>query len=74
MSEQDNVHAAIESTLELEDGEILTGWVVCYETTTMEGESNAGHLYGPQSMTSWRALGLLEWVRMLTIPSSLQDD
>lgn len=70
------IHAALAETIPLDDGEILTGWIVVYETASSEDVPNAGHLYGPPGMTTWRAMGLIEWARSRTLPESadLDDD
>lgn len=72
MTEQEALHEAIASTLELDDGQILVGWTLVFETVS-DGRPTAGHIYGPESMTDWRALGLLEWARNVTIPGSVED-
>lgn len=64
--QQQQLHAAIEECLADDlDGKILTGWIVIFETHSMTDptDSSAGHLYGPAGMHTWRALGLIEWVR-----------
>ncbi|HEY7621711.1 MAG TPA: hypothetical protein VH834_18165 [Solirubrobacteraceae bacterium] len=65
---QQRLHEAIEEALHGEgvlDGLVLTGWVVCYETAALgeEATAHAGTFYGPREMTTWRALGLVEWAR-----------
>jgi hypothetical protein len=65
---QQQLHEAIESALseagELDEGEVLTGWIVIHETATLSsGKAGCGHFYGPREMTTWRALGLVDWVR-----------
>jgi hypothetical protein len=65
--EQERVHRAIEDALELDDGHVLTGWVLIYETASSDGNALAGHLYGPEGMSTWRALGLTEWVSRYTL-------
>lgn len=68
-SPQEKLHLAIEQALEEEgiasNGEILTGWVVAYELMNLspEKDSQCGHFYGPREMTTWRVLGLIEWIR-----------
>ena len=64
---QTEIHEALEPLLDLGEGEILTGWVVVYEYVSADGAGSAGHVYGPEGMTSWRALGLLEWAKQFTI-------
>ena len=69
---QQRLHEAIETALhdaeELDEGEVLTGWIVIHETATLSsGKSASGHFYGPREMTTWRALGLIEWARRHTL-------
>jgi hypothetical protein len=70
---QESLHDKLVEALELDEGEVLTGWIVAYETRTGD-EEFAGHFYGPDSMTSWHALGLLEWARTVSVPRSLDDN
>lgn len=71
--QQKKLHDAIEEVLiedgELKDGHVLTGWVVCFETMSMSeaDDSFAGSFYGPREMSTWRALGLVEWVRRFSL-------
>ena len=59
--EQQRIHDALLVALPLEGA--LTGWIVAYESLPADGTAaEAGHFYGPESMTTWRAIGLLEWV------------
>lgn len=74
MNEQEALHQALIEALDLLEGEVLTGWIVVYETLTNEGGANCGHFYGPETMTTWRAMGLVEWARMRTLPSSVDVD
>lgn len=56
----------LSSLLDLNDDEILTGWVICYETAQVDDRRNVGYLIAPGD-TEWKAMGLLEWVKkMLT--------
>jgi hypothetical protein len=78
---QQRLHEAIEQTLrdsdELDDGEVLTGWIVIHETAalTSDATAGAGHFYGPAEMTTWRALGLVEWARRFGLkPDDDEDD
>lgn len=72
IEDQQKIHEAIEEFLrekgDLKEDQLLSGWVVCFETTSL-GSSSAfsGHFYGPQEMTTWRALGLLEWSRRFSL-------
>lgn len=72
--EQEEIHTALSTSLKLPEGEILTGWIVAYETMGLNDERAAGHVYGPSGMTTWRALGLIEWARVQSLPGSLEDD
>lgn len=75
MSEADDqefIHQAITDILG--DGEILTGWIVSYEGIEANGDPFAGHIYGPEAMTTWRALGLLEWARGHTLTPEPADE
>lgn len=62
---QEKIHKALESVLPLEGP--LVSWIVVFEEVTDEGKAQAGHCYGPDGLTTWRALGLLEWVRTRTL-------
>lgn len=74
MTDEDElVHEALEGVLDLK-GRMLTGWVLCYETLGPDGIGTAGHHYGPEGMSDWRALGLLEWARNFTIPRNANMD
>jgi hypothetical protein len=73
---QEAIHAELAALLRedaLAEGEVLTGWVVAYEAQTAKGEAHAGHLYGPATMTTWRALGLIEWARLHTLKPNDDD-
>lgn len=73
---QGRIHEALARELDLEDGQLLTGWVVVFETTSVSSSAaTAGHFYGPEGMTTWRSLGLLEWSRRFClIPDESGDD
>lgn len=68
---QQRLHEAIEQAVfEREDlaGHILSGWIVVFETAALDDDRcTSGHLYGPREMTTWRALGLLEWARRFSL-------
>lgn len=68
--DQEKIHTALQELLPLDDGEMLAGWIVIYETANAEDEPNAGHVYGPAAMTTWRAMGLVEWARSRTLPEA----
>lgn len=73
LEQQQKLHSVIEETLQelgdLKEGQLLTGWVICFEAIDMsdETENFAGSFYGPREMSTWRALGLLEWVRRFSL-------
>ena len=70
--EQEEIHAVLQEALKLPEGEILTGWIISYETIKTGDVRAAGHVYGPSGMTAWTALGLIEWTRQVTLPESTQ--
>lgn len=73
--EQEAIHHALASTLPLDDGELLAGWIVIYETVSADDDrGKSGHVYGPLSMTTWRALGLIEWARRFCLRPDEDDD
>lgn len=74
--DQEKIHSALVDVLNLDDGEMLAGWIVVFETVTADDVQNAGHVYGPAAMTTWRAMGLVEWARSRTLPESadLEED
>jgi hypothetical protein len=77
--QQQRLHDAIEEVLredgDLKEGHVLSGWVVCYEGISIDPEEDAlvGSFYGPREMTSWRALGIVEWVRRFTLRPGNDD-
>jgi len=73
--EQEAIHEVLAGCLPLEEGDVLAGWVVVYETVTTSERGTSGHVYGPSSMTTWRALGLIEWARRFCLgPDNDEDD
>jgi hypothetical protein len=69
------VDAALRETGIVSDEQLLTGWVLAYETVMADGQPTAGHLHGPAGRTTWNALGLLEWIRRFTLrPDDDEDD
>lgn len=70
-SDQKFISQQIEDSLrainELDDGSVLTGFVLIYEMATAAEKPSCGYILGPPGMTSWRALGLIEWIRRWTI-------
>ena len=73
-AEQRRMHAALEDALGLGEDEVLTGWVVLYETANVDGRGSAGHCYGPEGMSTWRALGLCEWASRYTLGPDDPDE
>lgn len=75
---QKKLHEAIEEYLHSDsdfEGMILTGWVIAYEYADLSGnKSSCGHFYGPLEMTTWKALGLIEWVRRFTLAAGADQD
>lgn len=80
LERQQRLHEAIEACLadgdDLDDGELLVGWVLIYETTVLgdDERGSCGHFYGPREMTTWRALGLVEWARRFSLVPHDEDD
>jgi hypothetical protein len=72
--EQEAIHEALQAHLDLDEGEVLTGWIVVYEHQTVGDKASAGHAYGPAGMTTWRALGLCEWAARFTLAPDEDDD
>ena len=76
---QESLHGELAALLRDELGEegeggLLVGWVLAYEAQAPSGRAFAGHLYGPAGMTTWRALGLIEWTRLHTLGPDSDDD
>lgn len=66
---------AVADAAGLDDGQIVTGWLVVYETASVSsGSTSCGHMYGPEGMTTWRALGLAEWSRRFTLVPDPEED
>ena len=75
---QEELHGAIVRALQdrgdLADDQILTGWVLIFEATSLgDSRSSAGHFYGPREMTTWKSLGLVEWVRRFCLIADDDD-
>ena len=75
---QEALHSELAALLrdELSDDDeagMLTGWVLAYEAQTPSGRRFAGHLYGPSTMTTWHAAGLIEWTRRWTLQPDDDD-
>lgn len=77
-AKQDRFHQALTQVMNeedmVDDGELLTGWVIVYETTDLGDNAHCGHFYGPAGMTTWKAMGLLEWSRRYTLVPDSEDD
>lgn len=55
---QEALNNALRESSLLHDGDLLTGWVLCFEKMTDDSRALAGRISGPPGMTVWRALGL----------------
>ena len=66
--EQEAVHEALARVLAetelLPEGSLLTGWCLSFERRSADEQPVAGALYGPPSLATWNAIGLLEWGRI----------
>lgn len=72
-NEQERIHEALSELLPVDGA--LTGWVVAWEGLPADGgAAQAGHFYGPAGMTTWRAIGLLEWCRYSLAPDDEDED
>lgn len=76
---QEQFHQALTRVMNeegmIDEGELLTGWVIVYETNDLGDNAHCGHFYGPVGTTTWKAMGLLEWARRYTlIPDSSTDE
>lgn len=71
--DREEIHRSLQEFV-LEEGELLTGWIVIYEYQNTDDRPSAGHVYGPEGMTTWRALGLTEWTRRFTLVPDADDD
>ncbi len=58
---QRKVQAALDTVLDIRDGEVLTAWVVVYEVVAADGSASVAWTLGPEGTTPWRAIGLIEW-------------
>ena len=47
----------------LDEGNVLSGFVICFETVNVGGGSSVGWVRAPDDMSSWRAAGLLGWIK-----------
>lgn len=73
--QQEALHQALADLIpDLGEGCVLTGWIVIYEYQEAGENASAGHLYGPAGMTTWRALGLCEWARTVTLRPDEEDE
>ncbi len=73
---QETIHAVLTDALRttgiLPDDALLTGWTIAFEHRQSD-DISAGECHGPATLTSWNAIGLLEWAR-LCINERIQDD
>lgn len=58
----------------LDDGEILSGWHLAFEKVHAGERPSAGSFYGPESMTTWRAIGLVEWANRFCLSCGDDED
>lgn len=76
--EQEKIHTVLQEIVQesedFEEGQILTGWIIVYEVMGMDNERFAGHIFGPSSMTTWSAMGLIEWAKTVSLPKSLNEE
>lgn len=56
----------LSSLLDLHGEEILTQFVICYETAEVDGKRNIGFLISPGSV-DWNAVGILEWCKRMIV-------
>jgi hypothetical protein len=71
MTDVRRFHDGLERLLAAEDkldNELLTGWIVVYETAASDDNAGVGYVFGPDEMTDWRALGLVDWARVGLLP------
>lgn len=71
-NEQQEIQEALQRLIPDLEGP-LTGWIIIYEELHSDGKSAAGHVYGPAGMTTWRALGLVEWARRFSLSPDEND-
>lgn len=75
---QAHVHEALVEAMRevgfLDDDQILTGWHVAWETVRPGASPTAGSMFGPESMTAWRAIGLIQWADRFCIGPDEDDD
>ena len=69
--QQEKLHSLLQNNLPFTDeGSVLNGWIIIYETVRPEyGKliKECGHIYGPATMKTWNALGLIEWARRFSL-------
>ncbi len=65
----DAITEAMRATDLLDEDQVLTGWCLCFETQSIDSPAAAGHLYGPDALTTWRAIGLIEWAKRYLVSS-----
>lgn len=64
----------LEEETETTSEAFITGWVLIWEGISPNEEKPfCGHLYGPESLTTWNALGLVEWTRRFTMEPGESD-
>jgi len=75
---QAHIHEALVEAMRdvgyLKDDQILTGWCFAFEKASASGDASAGTIYGPASMTTWRAIGLLQWADRFCLGCGEDED
>lgn len=64
MADEQRVEDRLGEILDLEDEEILTHWVIAYETKGADGRDNIGYLTSV-ACTPWNASGLMVWASLV---------
>lgn len=64
-AQQQKMHDLVSEIADMPEGVVLAGWIVIYEFVSLKDDhpGYCGHIYGPRELTTWRALGLIEWIR-----------
>lgn len=74
---QEAIHKALSDVLSetelMPEGAMLTGWHVAFECRGQQ-EPSAGSMYGPATLTTWGALGLLQWGEHCLLNPDEDDD
>jgi len=74
-TQQEAIHTELAELIpDLGEGDVLTGWIVVYEYQSADDRPTCGHIYGPSGMTTWRAMGLCEWARTVTLRPENEEE